>query len=525
MASHARLGVCQPIERCGTSGVVSDRPAELDRLRRERRLMESLLSLGRVEAFDSLLEDALGWAAEIAGAERAYLVLRDSTGRDREWSRSLGCDAEGLGRIQGGISTGIVAEALSTGETIVTNSAVLDQRFRGRDSVRSAKIEAVVCAPIGGDVARGVVYLEGRRGGGPFSDEDRDLVGLFATGLAPFADRLLVRRRLAESVDPTHGLRQRFALEGVIGRSAALAAALDQAMMAAPLDVVVLLTGPSGSGKGVLARAIHRNSRRKDGPFVELNCAAIQPTLLEAELFGARAGSHSTAQHDRSGQVAAAEGGTLFLDEIAEIPFEAQAKLLQLLQDRRYYALGATEATQADLRILVATNADLQDRVATKQFREDLYYRINVLPVHLPALADRPEDLVPLAVALLERAIREHGLPPMRLSQSALLAIETAAWPGNVRELYNAVQAAAIRAVAGGASEVGAAHLFVQGDATGRGGELTFQEATRRFQRELVQKTLEDVDWNVRAAAKRLDIARSYMYKLIGSLGPFHRPD
>ena len=467
---------------------------------------------------DQLLENALDAISDITGSGHAYLELRDSVGRGHEWSRSRGLDREGVERARDVISRGIVAEAIATGKTVATNSALLDARFESRDSVRAARIEAVICSPVGSGPILGALYIQGAPGGGPFSEEDRELAEMFTNGLAPFADRLLVRHRFLKIQDATLDLRSRFDLSGVVGRSETLARALEPAMLAAPLDVTVLLTGPSGSGKSQLARAIHRNSRRAQSTFVDLNCAAIQSTLLESELFGARAGSHSEAKRDIPGKVSAAEGGTLFLDEIGEIPIDAQGKLLQLLQDRTYFPLGATKPSRADVRIVAATNADLERQVEEGQFREDLFYRINVMRVDLPPLAERLEDLAEIANELLARAGREHGLPSLSLSNSAIFAIESAEWPGNVRELSNAIQRAAIVATAAGSTEVGATHLFPS-----RPHEAdeprTFQESTRRFQRDLVASTLQETDWNVKEAATRLDIARSYLYELIKSHG------
>ncbi len=499
---------------------MTDRDRELERLRKERTLYQRLLELGEVDDLGPFLEEALALVVEVTGSAQGYLEVRDVTGGDDAFSLARGCSEDEVEAIRARISRGIIAEAMATGRTILTHSALLDERFRARESVRSGRIEAVLCAPLGRDAALGVVYLEGRSGGGQFSEEDRELAERFARHLAPSVDRLFVRRRYAESRDATRELRRLFKLEGIVGRSRALAAALEQAMLAAPLDVTVLITGPSGSGKTQLAHAIHANSRRAAGPFIELNCAAMPPSLIESELFGARAGSHSEAKRDLPGKVQAAESGTLFLDEIGELPREGQAKLLQLLQDRQYFPLGATRPVRADLRLIAASNADLEARVADKLFREDLFYRINVIPVAMPALRDRSEDLPDLARDLLERAVRELGLPALDLSAGALRAIEASEWPGNVRQLQNALRAAAIRAAGAGRTDVTAQHVFPS-SADPAGEEehgLTFQAATRAFQRELLARTLEETEWNVRETAHRLDIARSYVYQLIQTL-------
>jgi Nif-specific regulatory protein len=490
-----------------------------ERILRERDLYLRLLDLGACGEIEVFLREALACIVALTDSQQGYLEIRDERdGLEQEpWWMASGFDGPELERVRAGISRGIIAEALASGETISTGSAWLDERFSGRESVRLRQIEAVLCAPVAGDAARGVVYLQGREKPGPFPKSDREVAERFARHLAPLASDLLARRRRSEESDPTRPLRERHRLEGIVGRSPALAATLEQAMLAAPLDVNVLLLGESGTGKSQLARAIHDNGPRAAGPFVELNCAAIPTTLLESELFGARAGAHAEARRERPGKVAAAEGGTLFLDEVAELPLDSQAKLLQLLQSRSYFPLGAAQPVRADVRLVAATNLDLEEAVRQRRLREDLYYRLQVLPIRLPSLRERRGDLIDLARALCRRACERHRLPLLELSPGALRAVEAAEWPGNVRQLENALEAAAIRAAGTGVPRVEASHVF-PGDERARreeDHELTFQEATRRFQRELLERALRECDWNVAETARRLDLARSHVYNLI----------
>src|SRR6185436_13358304 len=205
-------------------------------------------------------------------------------------------------------------------------------------------------------------------------------------------------------------------------------------------------TGPSGTGKTTLARALVANSKRAGQPLVLLNCAALPDPLLESELYGAERGAHSTATRRTPGKVAAAEGGTLFLDEVGELSPAAQAKLLHLLQAREYHPLGATTAVKANVRILSATNADLRERVAARQFREDLFYRLHVMPIHLPGLADRRDDIPLLAEHICREVCQRHGLPAMSLARRTVAACREAPWPGNIRELAHALEAGVVRA-------------------------------------------------------------------------------
>lgn len=496
---------------------------ELERINQERDLYLRLLRLGMQTELDPFLNEALSLVVELTGAQQGYLELRDEQddAGQRAWWLTHGCSDSQVEDIRSSISRGIIAEALATGDTIITESALLDERFRSRKSVQIQGIEAVLCAPVGTGATLGVVYLQRRQADGPFSEQDRTDAELFAQHLAPLADRLLVRRRLADSADPTAALRKRYRLENIVGRSPALARAMREAMLAAPLDVNVLLTGESGTGKSLLAQAIHANSPRAGRPFIEINCGALPPTLIENELFGALAGSHSEAKREAPGKVAAAESGTLFLDEVAEIPFESQSKLLQLLQSRHYYPLGAAHPVQADVRLIAATNTDLEERVKENRFREDLFFRLQVLPVRMPALREIRDDLRELAQAFCLEVQARHRLSGLELSPAALRAIEGAEWPGNVRELQNAVEAAAIRAAGEGAGHIEVRHVFVDRTRPDDDAQqtLTFQEATRRFQRELLERALADADWNVAETARRLDIARSHVYNLIQAFG------
>jgi Nif-specific regulatory protein len=496
----------------------------LDQIRRERDFYLRLLALGAQSEPEPFLREALSLVVGLTSTRRGYLEIRDERdgAEGSAWWLAHGCSESDVDQIRSNISRGIVAEAIATGETIVTDSAMLDERFMSRTSVQAGKIEAVLCAPIGGRAALGVVYLQNREQGGRFSDADRANAEMFAAHVAPLADRLFARRRLEERDDATRELRARHRLEGIVGRSAALADALRQAMLAAPLDVNVLITGASGTGKTQLARAIHANSPRAAGPFVEINCGAIPADLVESELFGAGKGAFTGADRDRAGKVAAAEKGTLLLDEIGELPYAQQAKLLQLLQSRSYSPLGSNAPVSADVRVIAATNADLEAAVRERRFREDLFFRLQVLPVRMPSLRERRSDLPDLAVALLAAVCERHRLPALALSRGALAAIESADWPGNVRQLENAVEAAAIRAAGGGASEVEAAHVFPGAEPDrGRadGTPLTFQEETRHFQRRLLERTLEECEWNVTEAARRLDLSRAHAYNLIQAFG------
>jgi DNA-binding NtrC family response regulator len=258
-------------------------------------------------------------------------------------------------------------------------------------------------------------------------------------GAAARASRIDARlRALTEEADPRTGAR--FA----VGAAPAWRRALRQATQVASTNTTALLLGESGTGKEVVARFLHRASARRSGPFVALNCAALPEHLLEAELFGYERGAFTGATQSKPGQLEQAAGGTLFLDEVAEMSPSAQAKFLRVLQEREFQRLGGTRTLRADVRIVAATNRDLQRAMANGQFREDLYYRLNVFSIRLPPLRDRREDIVPLSEAFLAASGRDLAHPPAGISADAIDALEAYHWPGNVRELRNVIECAAI---------------------------------------------------------------------------------
>ena len=498
-----------------------DLDVELSHIRRERDLYRALLDLGIADKVETFLEQALSLIVTVTDARRGYLELQDEASGQPRWWCARDCSGDQVQAIRSSFSRGVIAEALASGKTVATASALDDPRFKDLGSVRKNRIEAVLCAPIGSAQPLGILYLQDRVTPGPFAEEDRLCAEVFARHLATLADRLLIRQRQADQHDPTGEFRRSLHVENLIGRSPAMAQVLRHVSLVAPLDVSVLITGPSGTGKTQVARVIHENGPRASQPFVELNCAALPETLIESELFGAVPGAHSTASRRVEGKVAAAEGGTLFLDEVGELPLPAQAKLLQLLHSKDYFPLGAPRPLRADIRIIAASNSDLKKAVAEKTFREDLFYRLQVLPVRMPSLAERREDIPDLIEHFCARACASHQLPDLRISIGATQAAVASEWPGNLRELAHAVEAATIRAAAQGVLTIERVHLFPdledKDDQLKTG--LTFQQATRLFQGQLLRRTLDETSWNIVEAAHRLDLARSHIYNLIRAHG------
>lgn len=278
----------------------------------------------------------------------------------------------------------------------------------------------------------------------------------------------------------------------------------------APTNATVLLTGESGSGKEVAAHTIHIRSPRADGPFVALNCAAVSETLMESEIFGHEKGAFTGATATRRGRLELAEGGTLFLDEIGELKHELQAKLLRVLQDRKFERVGGSRTMEADVRWIAATNRDLEEMVRNGQFREDLYHRLAVFPIHLPPIRERRQDLLPIAESLLAKISGNLGRPPLRLDSQAIRMIESARWPGNVRELANSLERAAILA---DADILRGEDLIVSGTFSGDATGPTDSETMEDVEREAIRRALASVGGNRRLAAEKLEIGVRTLYE------------
>jgi len=309
---------------------------------------------------------------------------------------------------------------------------------------------------------------------------------------------------------------------GMVGSSVALNQVIDAVRRAAPTRARVLITGESGVGKELVARAIHESSRRAAGPFSKMNCAAIPETLVESELFGHERGAFTGADRRRLGRFERADGGTLFLDEIGEMPMALQARLLRVLQEGEIERVGGSQTIPVDVRVIAATNRDLLAEVAAGRFREDLYYRLAVLPIAVPPLRARAGDIGPLATFLLARSVDENGLPERHLSDGALRALQQHDWPGNVRELGNVVDRLAIlsrsetirgddvRGVLGAPPPGAAGEVPTEGP---------LYELLLGFERRVIEERITRFDGNMTQAATDLGLERSHLYKKVKRLG------
>jgi len=303
--------------------------------------------------------------------------------------------------------------------------------------------------------------------------------------------------------------------EGLVGNSPQIQQVFSLIRKVATSDVPVLILGESGTGKEMAALAIHNRSPRKDGPFVAINCSAIPETLLESELFGHEKGAFTGAHMQRKGRIETSSGGTLFLDEIGEIPLQLQVKLLRFLQEQRIERVGGRQEIQVDTRVIAATNVDLKKAIAGGRFREDLYYRLAVVTLNLPALRDRTGDVYLLAQEFLRRNVQASGKDVLTFSQDALRALKTYSWPGNVRELENRVKRAVIMAEG---KRLRAEDLELE-SFSGSPGSLNLKDAREAAERDVIQHALRRHSGKISAAATELGISRPTLYELMEKLG------
>ena len=303
----------------------------------------------------------------------------------------------------------------------------------------------------------------------------------------------------------------------MIGSSAAFERVLEQATLAARSDARVLVTGESGTGKELLAAHVHAESPFAAGPFIKVNCAAIPTELIESELFGHEKGAFTGATSARRGKFELADGGTLFLDEVGDLHSSSQAKLLRVLQEGEFHRVGGEQSIKVQVRVVAATNRDLLEMVGQQKFREDLYYRLCVVPVRMPSLRERREDIAPLAEYFLGEFCARNNFRAKKWGEETLAVLEDYAWPGNIRELRNTVERMAILS-RGDVIEEEAVPVEIR-IARGSATKSNLRDARDSAEREHILKALEEAKWNVSSAARVLGMERTNLHKRIRALG------
>jgi Nif-specific regulatory protein len=390
--------------------------------------------------------------------------------------------------------------------------------MRNVDSLARLSVYSVLCVPLTiAEPLLGAIYLDTSNTALRFDKAHLELM-MGIAGIAALA--IENTRRFEALASENQRLRAESGLEhNMIGESPAMREVYKMISKVAPVESTVLLLGESGTGKELAARAIHQSSARAEKPFVAINCAALTETLLESELFGHEKGSFTGAMAQKKGQLETAEGGTVFLDEIGELALSLQAKLLRFLQEREFLRVGGTRPVKVNLRIVVATNRDLSEQVRAGTFRQDLFYRLNVVSLTMPPLRVRHDDVPLLAEHFAEKYSQECKRRIRGISAEARAVLLSYDWPGNVRELQNAVE----RAVVLGSSDVirpeDLPDTLLEAPATRADGLPRYHSAVKDLKKDLIVKAVQQANGNYTEAAKALGVHPNYLHRLIRNLG------
>ncbi len=478
-------------------------------------LLQLSTKIGSIHDVDALAGEFLRFLFEVVPAERGAVLL--SGGAEGEFERTISRNRSsgpgGALRISGTVVRNVLREGVA-----LLYSELIDDRVPSTESLAGSGVRSLICAPLlAFEGPLGVIYLDTTDSRVHFDDQHLQLI-LAAARIA--AGSFENARRLARLLRVNRSLREESRIEhDMIGESTGMKEVYQFIAKVAPTDMTVLVRGESGTGKELVAHAIHRNSPRADKAFLAINCAALTETLLEAELFGHEKGAFTGAVAQKKGKLEAADGGTLFLDEIGELSPALQAKLLRVLQTRKFERVGGTRQVQVDIRVIAATNRDLEDAMRGGAFRPDLYYRINVLSLTMPPLRERREDIPLLAAYFVAQACRKANRGIKGISSQARALMLRYDWPGNVRELENALERATV---------LGSEDLIQPEDLpealleTGSGTCPDiggYHEAINQLKRDLIMKAFARANGNYTEAAKILGLHPNHLHRVIRNMG------
>ncbi|MDX1997904.1 MAG: sigma 54-interacting transcriptional regulator [Thermoanaerobaculia bacterium] len=489
------------------------------------RVINSSLDLQEV------LDRTMDLALERLRAEHGMIVLEDPLTRELEVAaaRNLGSAATpGVPPDEGRqLSESVVRRVLDKNEPILAVDAVVDSRFVGAESIAASHILSILCVPLAiRNRLVGAIYVDHRKSRHVFTPEDLEFLVAFADGAAIAIDNARLygeiersRRQLqAENELLRREMLATHRLGALVGKSRSVLELKSTLERIAGSASTVLVRGESGTGKGLVARTLHGVSSRRDGPYVAFNCAALPETLIESELFGHEKGAFTGAVQRKLGRFELAHGGTIFLDEIGKVSLGVQAKLLRVVEDKEFERVGGTQTVKVDVRIVTATNLDLEEAIRRDTFREDLYYRLNIIPIVLPPLRERREDIPYLVQHFLTKIARDLGQRPKELDPAVLDLFLRHRWPGNVRELEAAIHRALVLGTGDRLTLDDFAWIAAQNGAgpprpvpppvAGSSG-LAYEEELDRLDRQLVTAALERCGGRIRETARELGLARN----------------
>lgn len=480
----------------------------------ERNLGDVLSALSRISAIintmrelDPLLEKIMDIAVETVGAERGFILLNNETGElAARTARNI--SAQNIQDITD-ISNSVVRDVLQRGDAVISYDAQADEQWRNSESIILNRIQSVACVPLAiKQKPIGVIYLDSIQQRSGFTETSVPFLNAFANQAAIAIENAQLYEALREENRHLRKqARESSAFEGIIGQSPKMKHVFDMMNSVLDSDATVLIQGESGTGKELVARALHYNGSRRDKPFIALFCGSLPETLLESELFGHKKGAFTGAIADKKGLFESAHGGTFFLDEIGDLSPNIQTQLLRVLQEGEIKRVGEVQVRKVDVRIIAATNKNLAEAVKKSEFREDLYYRLNVINLFMPPLRQRAKDVPLLAHHFLRKYAVKNRKEIAGFTPEALDLLTGYSWPGNVRELENTVERAVVLAKG----------TYLSAD------DLRLQEAARELflpqgmtleemERRLVEKTLDEVDNNITHAADRLGVSRRWIH-------------
>jgi len=472
-----------------------------------------------VQDLDQLLELIIETATRMMDAKASSLLLLDSKTQKLYFKVATGAKGTDIKQFEIDLGQGIAGHVAQTGEPLLIPDVAEDPRWYKEISESIGfKTQSIACVPmkINGETI-GVVEIIDKADGSSIREEDLKILSVFADLAAQaIGNARKIEHDKNEIRDLKNELRGKYE---IIGESKALRKVISDAIKVANSKSTTLLLGESGTGKELLARLIHRVGPRKDEPMIVLNCAALPETLLEDELFGHEKGAYTGAVARKIGKFELADGGTIFLDEIGEMSPGMQSKLLRILQEGVFYRVGGNKAIPVDVRVLSATNRNIEEDVAQGKFREDLYYRINVVQISMPPLRERREDIVMLAEHFLDIFKKERGTSNLVISKEAMDLMVEYDWPGNVREMKNALERAVVM---GNGKQILPEDLPTFACTPQYPGlvvGLSLKEAIDMFKKEFIVTNLRHTEGNRSMAAKTMKIQRTYLSRLIAKFG------
>jgi Nif-specific regulatory protein len=483
--------------------------SSIDHLKEISTWVSSVLDL------DQLLELIIDTATRMMQAKASSLLLLDHKTKKLYFKVATGEKKEEIRKYEVDLGQGIAGFVAEKGQPLLIRDVTKDPRWYKKISESIGfQTHSIACVPMKVDSEIiGVVEIIDKEDGSPIQTEDLRVLTVFAelaSGAIGNAQKIdLVKR---ENINLREELGNKYQ---IIGESKKLQKIISDAFKVANSKTSTLILGESGTGKELLARLIHRAGPRKDKPMIVLNCAALPESLLPAELFGHEKGAFTGAMSRKIGKFELADGGTLFLDEIGEMTPDMQAKLLRVLQEGVFYRVGGNISISVDVRIISATNKDISREIAEERFRQDLYYRLNVVQIHMSALREIKEDIPLLANYFLDIFKQERGLPHLTISEEAMEDMLEYDWPGNVRELRNALERAVVM---GNGNEILLEDLPIRGQKKAPLGlevGLTLKEAMDNFKKEFITLNLRHAGGNRSEASKIMDVQRTYLSRLI----------